>query len=687
MFHSFETLSPTRPAAATSEPPSRKVNKSCSECTRRKVKCDGGHPCTSCQYYQIPEACIYRQRSRRQTTSRSALEKATQTLRRQTGVLQLLYPSYSLDDLVEKDRPGLIRLLSLDSADDAPCETQPGPRPPDASSGDLEDTHDSPEESDDGESGEERHWEESAQNPATIAASDDINAISLAGDRHRRSYLGITSVSAVLRALFRLCPAAKDLTVEQSKAWPDVQQKEPRPPTANHTLGIPPASDSLREQRYVGFYFDHIHAITPLLHEESFRATFAAGNCQTPAWLGLRSMVLTLGSVASGSDTAHVQYYDQARSFLGLDSLGSGNLETLQALCLLGGYYLHYRNSPNMAYAILGAAQRLAIALGLHRESPVRNDHPDPDTAQRYAIRIETRRRTWWSLYCLDTWASMTLGRPTCGRWDSSTMNTALPTALGSDDHFATSLRASCQFCHICNRIQHRFAQSTRINIPEAEALDRELQEWHDSLPPTLKDTINPPPRTTVAIEFLRNRYHNVRLMLSRCFLIYLAYEDPKRHVPSEAEERMANSCRTIAAEAINAIALHWVPNRIQVWNSAWYLFQACMVPLLSIAMENSSRWGGAGSDSVVSWYASLNKAIEIFAEMTPWMRTPDRAPDIVAVLFQAVSQEAEGTIRTPSVTDCSSLLFGLADEELTEMDWSMFFGDRGISHGLYSLT
>ncbi|KAI5462794.1 fungal-specific transcription factor domain-containing protein [Mariannaea sp. PMI_226] len=395
-------------------------------------------------------------------------------------------------------------------------------------------------------------------------------------------------------------------------------------------------------------------------------------------------MVLTLGSIASGSDIAHIRYYNEARSFLDLDSLGSGNLETLQALCLLGGYYLHYRNSPNMAYAILGAAQRLAIALGLHRESPVRNDHQDPEISQRHAIRIETRRRTWWSLYCLDTWASMTLGRPTCGRWDNSTMNTLFPTALSPEDHFATSLRASSQFCHICNRIQHRFAQCTRISIPEAEALDRELQEWHNSLSPILKDTINPPPRITVAIEFLRNRYYNVRLMLSRCFLIYIACEDPKRHVPSQLEERMMNLCRTIAAEAIDVIALHWVPNRIQVWNSAWYLFQACMVPLLSIAMQNSLGTGELGSDSVVSWYASLNKALEIFAEMKLWMRRSDRAPDIVAVLFQAVSQGAEETIRTPSVTDS---LFGLPDNQLTDMDWNMFFYDEDISHSFISLA
>lgn len=266
-------------------------------------------------------------------------------------------------------------------------------------------------------------------------------------------------------------------------------------------------------------------------------------------------------------------------------------------------------------------------------------------------------------------------------------MNTLLPTALYPDDHFAASLRASTQFCHISNRLQHRFAQSTRIDISEAQSLDHELQEWYSTLSPILKETMNSPPRITVAREFLRNRYHNVRLMLYRCFLLYKAYGDSDRHSTGQAEQQMADLCRAIAAEAIDAIALHWVPNRTQVWNSAWYLFQACMVPLLSIAMAASSNVGALGSDNLMSWHSSLNKALEIFAEMRPWMRASDRAPDIVTVLFQAISQGAEGTERTPSVIDGGSHLFGWADELLTDMDWSMLFNDENVSPGVFSLT
>jgi hypothetical protein len=611
-------------------------------------------------------------------------------LRRQAKVLELLFPNYSLDELTGKNRVGLLDLLSIVSYQCDSAELQAGQSLSVTSptlSGELGQAHEQSSEGFDGEeSGQERHWNELVQNPTTIAASDDINAISLAGDKHRRSYLGITSVSAVLKALFRLCPAAKDYTVERSKNWSEVQDKElpSSLPNAVYDVLSATAPNLLREQRYIGFYFEHIHAITPLLHEEYFRATFAAGTCQAPSWLGLRNMVLALGSIASGSDTAHIQYYSQARQFLDFDSLASGNLETLQSLCLLGGYYLHYRNSPNMAYAVLGAAQRLAIALGLHRESASRVDHQDPEVGQRQSIQLEIRRRTWWSLYCLDTWASMTFGRPTCGRWDTSTMNTMLPTALDAEDYAAASLKASVHFCQIGNRLQHRLAQSTRINIQEAQTLDRDLQEWYGLLPPMIKDTNNTPPRVTVAREFLRNRYYNIRLILSRCFLLYMAYEDTKRHPPSQSELQMIEMCRDIATEAIDAIALHWVPNRIQAWNSGWYLFQACTVPLLSLAMGDASNLDRIESDPLEACNTNLNKAQEIFADMKPWMRASDRAPDIVAVLFQALSKSAEGSRQTASVTDGASHLFGWVDEQLMHMDWGALLSDEGVAQNSF---
>ncbi|KAG7101679.1 Lactose regulatory protein LAC9 like [Verticillium longisporum] len=684
MFHTFGGTDPTAShlSPQVARPISRRVNKSCSECTRRKVKCDGRVPCASCQYYKTSESCVYRQRTKRQAVIKSTLEQVTEQMQVQQRILNTLFPHNSPEDLVGRSRTELLQLLSTASpSDTSVCDISPEPLGPSpqyflSGTGGTDVSDGSTQASEAGDTVQERRWDESAQQPAEIGASDDINAISLATDQHRRSYLGVTSMSAVIGALFRLCPAAKARTIEFSKELS--KEQNPSHQQASDLISGPnlPALNQLREQRCVEFYFEHIHAITPILNEEEFRRTYIGGTRQDASWLGLLNMVLTLGSIASGSNTLHVQYYKQARVFLDLDSLGSGNMESLQALCLLGGYYLHYRNSPNMAYAVLGAAQRVAIALGLHRDSSRRTHDQGADTNQENLLRIETRRRTWWSLFCLDTWASMTLGRPTCGRWDNTTMDTLPPSLLSPDDHCAISLRSSCQFCHICNRIQHRFAQLRRMSAIEALTFDQELRDWYETLPSVVKYSANSPPRVTTAREFLRNRYLNVRLVLSRPFLLYLAHDSAKQRIFAPEEEQMIDTCRSIAAEAIDAITLHWTPNHIHVWNSAWYLFQACMVPLLSIAMETAWR-PGIFPERVDRWSASLTKALDIFNDMKPWMRESDRAAHMVATLFQAVTVTVENQVHPSTSPEGAWELPGWCDEQLADIDWNMFLSEE----------
>ncbi|KAK0368598.1 fungal specific transcription factor domain-containing protein [Colletotrichum limetticola] len=747
MFHSLESRRGPEGSVMSSLTTSRKVNRSCQECTRRKVKCDGGHPCASCQCYKVADSCEYRQRSRRHAVSRriikadvypSTLEKTSEQLRAQSSVLQKLFPDVNVNHLVGKSRPELLALLprefffvlrsSVPQADPSPAGVST------ADEDDDDDGHDdSAQNSENGDAANERRWDEPAQQPAILGSSDDINAISLATDQHRRSYFGVTTMSAVLRVIFRLCPAAKEHTAQRAKAWNDVHYQSQLLPSLS--LVSPGAGmNPLREQRCIDFYFDHIHPVTPILNEDDFRRNLASGTRLDGSWLALLNMVYTLGSIASGSDSLHVQYYKQARAYLDLDSLGSGNMESLQALCLLGGYYLHYRNSPNMAYAVLGAAHRVAIALGLHRE-PARSRSENVTEHVNHISRVETRRRTWWSLFCLDTWASMTLGRPTCGRWDSSTMDTLLPAPLFPDDYVAASLRASCLFCHICDRIQHRFAQPSRLSAREAMAFDRELVEWHESLPDYLKKPVSSPPRLTEAREFMRNRYLSARLILTRSFLLYLARDHTLRRGataisavtgPSPDELAIVNTCRSLAMEVIDAMTFYWTPNRIHVWNSAWHLFQACMVLILSIAIDAHLRIVARKQQEqqqeqsqypppppslsapiavsshatnlgllpmptaaaitppenniyLPSWCASLTKALELFTEMRSWMRGSDHTPDIVGALYEAVTVDlgasgAGSAIRTPS-TDNSIDMSIWCDEQLAEMDWSAFLG------------
>lgn len=556
--------------------------------------------------------------------------------------------------------------------------------------------------SENGEPAEERQWDESLDQPATVAI-DDINALGLASDhQHARSYLGVTSMSAVFRTIFRLCPAAKEHTAQCAQT---LTTAPTQPQVSVPVLGRDPALGILREQRCIDFFFEHVHPLTPLIDEDEFRKQYASGNRQDGSWMGLLNMVFALGSIASGSEGLHEQYYRQARSFTGLDSLGSGNMDSLQALCLLGGYYLHYRNSPNMAYGILGAAHRVAIALGLHREPRRSAAITDPVEAEAYRRRIETRRRTWWSLYCLDTWACATQSRPTCGRWEPSTMDTYLPSRLHADDHAATVLCSNVEFCIIFERIQHRFAQLHRLSNHEILSFDAELQSWYKALPSESKQTELAPPRFQFARELMKTRYYNARVILARSLLLYLAHESKRKikELPILEQQQLLDTCSSIAAEAIDSTARYWTPNRIHVWNLGWYLFQACAVPLLCIAiernMEQKNQQQGqqqqqqspsspvAASERSLPWQTSIAKALETFAEMRPWMRISDRSPDIVSALFEALTAAgAPVDEQTPSATDGSLDLFGWCDEHLTELDWGVFLGDESLARGMYPM-
>jgi hypothetical protein len=185
----------------------------------------------------------------------------------------------------------------------------------------------------------------------------------------------------------------------------------PRPGSSVKSLNLLAISWSSDGQTLIDAYFNRVQIFVPMLDEPSFRADYLNGRRQDAPWLALLNMVFAMGSIVANKsdDHTHISFYNRTKEHLGIDSFGSGHLETLQALALMGGYYLHYINRPNVANAVTGAALRMACAMGLHRESM-----PEQSGS---AFVMEQRRRTWWSIFCLDTWASTTLGRPSMGRW------------------------------------------------------------------------------------------------------------------------------------------------------------------------------------------------------------------------------------------------------------------------------
>jgi hypothetical protein len=310
-------------------------------------------------------------------------------LEQRTSILDRLFPYTDLDSLLPLSRDALIDLLHSTQWDTS-NQTTPQDRLPSSRSDHRQlDTFEYDEPL------------STLEGTEVAVVADDVNSLSLRRDRHS-SYLGPSSAAAGLRVLLKIVP-------ESIFGRHDGTQT-----TAERRQTVENLRVIRDPNQLVDSYFAYVHPVTPILDEAAFRATFTSGRCQDPAWLALLNMVFALGTIAMTTSDSNddIYYYNIAKSYVGFDGFGSGHLETLQALMLMAGWYLHYRNRPNMASAILGAVFRMAYAVGLHREWPGNDEK-----------QAEQRRRIWWSLVVFDIGESITFGRVASGHLFNLSVN------------------------------------------------------------------------------------------------------------------------------------------------------------------------------------------------------------------------------------------------------------------------
>ncbi|ODM17671.1 hypothetical protein SI65_06459 [Aspergillus cristatus] len=167
-------------------------------------------------------------------------------------------------------------------------------------------------------------------------------------------------------------------------------------------------------------YWDSVHWFMMVFDEEAFKREYReilGSQSVAPQQMGtavLILMVLAMGARYAADDKIgrvgvnrqELQVFqnnmlDQIRARF-FDVLDMGDVECVQLCILLSSFYL-YNGKPNLAFPILGAGTRSAQVQGLHNEALWRIKN---------MATVEVRRRTWWALYVLERFASMTYGRP-----------------------------------------------------------------------------------------------------------------------------------------------------------------------------------------------------------------------------------------------------------------------------------
>ncbi|PGG97353.1 hypothetical protein AJ79_09224 [Helicocarpus griseus UAMH5409] len=670
MFHTFEGFENPNGRANETRSRSREGQtgkrsstlRACEQCRRRKIRCDGEQPCEACQWYKKADLCHYSD----PRPSRRHVEKLSTTLDEYRSVVEKLFPSVAVESLVSLSREKLLELIAESHpkrppspATSLPVETTVSPLSPDDEN--LESLQTMPEES-----GDSR---ESGSPDLVAGVSDDVNALSLSS-KQPSTYLGISSVMAVMRVIMWIDPDS----VGYFSRTPDRQPQRKREYSFSSdnrswssqinrsgTLPSQPLQIQPNSLQLINAYFAYFHAFIPLIDEAGFRGTFVNGSRSDPRWLALLNMVFALGSVAAytADDTSHDMYYQRARQNLTLDSLEGAHLETVQTLALMGGFYLHYVSQPNLANSLMGVALRMATTLGLHREFV---GNGAGKTKHSQTLTVDLRRRVWWSLFCLDTWAYMTLGRPSVGRWGHG-ITAKLPQYMGDRENALgiLPLAENSRFCKIATQVGDALAASPLVNYPEMVNLDNQLVEWYNNLPPLLKTHEPCPDTVSTTRTIMRWRYQSQRILLHRPVLLSYAMRRIP-YVALRAEERIAiEKCRLVANETIRDISSATRLNQMSGWNAVWFIFQATLVPLLGLFVADNTAIDPTAT--IDSCRAQVEIAMIALARMQFWSPTAKRTLEVVSRIFEAANRSRTESTTTQSAPPPAAPALSTAQE------------------------
>jgi transcriptional regulatory protein GAL4 len=247
---------------------------------------------------------------------------------------------------------------------------------------------------------------------------------SLTVDDSHSGYVGITSGAALLRLIWMGTGEGSESNAdERNERRKYLEQLFNRRSTESVApppwLRTQPSLTRAVVNTLVDAYFKLYHPSFPILHEATFRAQLS-NYAQRPGgstWPILANIVAALGSFVSStcSSDTDTTIFRAAKERLSIGVLEAGNL-TLVQIFGLAANYLQKKNRPNSGYNYGGVALRLAIGLGLHKEFDGWKIDP---------LKMEIRRRVWWSLCVLDVGATVSYGRPL--NWPQVGVETALP--------------------------------------------------------------------------------------------------------------------------------------------------------------------------------------------------------------------------------------------------------------------
>ncbi|KPM37309.1 hypothetical protein AK830_g9257 [Neonectria ditissima] len=439
----------------------QRTARACSTCQKRKQKCTGVKPCQTC--LKRNTTCTYRQRESSQTDDSSPFRSPKRRL-----VEQAADSDYHHGLLTSPANDGPEDHFPEDFSLILPAMLQ-------------------------------GQGEEPEVYGKNRMLQDADGRLLYVGDSATVSYLQL------IRLVVESTAGASQFTMDPSRhkttavAW-----TMPETARAGRILPVPEkkVTDVL-----VQSFFTHTHGLIDIFDRRLFQQTL---NSYYSSPLNVKAsdicliyLVLSIGLVMAtpivDSPEHHIitqlrsQGVDYAEAFFKSAKASSdpesgfedGDFWTVQALCLMSVYTLAV-SKRNAAYAYLGQAVRSAHALGLHRDREIavmfEKDH------------LTERRNLWRSLFVLDRFLAMSLGRPPAiSEDDCSEDSLEAPTRPSSkakirrDQNISSNaLNANVEASRIIGKILKKVYSKHEISTKAAQDIADDCKRWSNDLHYTL---------------------------------------------------------------------------------------------------------------------------------------------------------------------------------------------------------
>ncbi|BFZ63340.1 hypothetical protein YB2330_004462 [Saitoella coloradoensis] len=439
----------------------------------------------------------------------------------------------------------------------------------------------------------------------------------------------------------------------------------------------------VREQadRCVDAFFRLVHPNYVLFHRASFQGTYESlyrqkrrsGTSVPSGWLCCLYMVLVFGSRMLPQEPGSLEF--QRRWFRAAHSrlphlLTTSTLPNVCALLLLA-LYAHNANDRNSAWTLVGAAGRLAIALGMHRASASVGFEP---------LRRELRKRVWWTLYQFEQFLCCGLGRPSA--IEDAEVDIGVPSEELLDGGLAPPLylehasRLYMLYGSIRRGVYHPTHTGPGL-VFRAKQIMNSLRAWEGGLPGQLRsrgweEGMRGSQTQWRSVVMLHVQYQHALALLTRPFLLQAANSNSTGGGAVNAVvigkddasvKEMREVCVTASVRCGELLVELWRAGCLNgiSWLDVFYVYSSSMILSLALFAQMSSSNGNGAVDFVpphdpdelrrrVSQLLQVMESVRMCGTMVRFAKVAEDFAKVVGITSHSINANA-GTNHTSSTT------------------------------------